>query len=340
MEDKKRRHHYVFQAYLKAWGMNEQVWCLREGKIFKANTVNIAQERDFYRIQPLNLFELKFFMLLQKKAHPKVRKEMLNHIITYLSPIEWQKDVLQFKQFLKENFYYGEALPLEIEEEFIKIEKQIDIGTNNIMEDYLSEIEGDGVRWIELLLNKDRSFYCSNDNYSTQGYFDDDQFHFLLFVSIQYFRTKAMKERWINNFKPALEHPDWHTLKIPKEKICLDNLHPHFMWQFQTACAYALRSRNAHLTLLVNATELPFITSDQPVINIEANYNNLDEETTELIFYYPISPNIAITINDKNIEDIMDLNIKKVDEFNRKILNSAYQNIFSNSKEILECYCK
>lgn len=340
MEDKKRRQHYVFQAYLKAWGIDEQVWCLREEKIFKTNTVNIAHERDFYRVQPLNLYELELYMLLQTKAHPEVKKEMLNHIITYLAPIEWQNDILQLKQFLKESIYHDEVLPTEIEKEFLKIEKQIDIDANNVMEDYLSEIEGDGMKWIESLLNKDKSFYCSYDSEDAKGCFDDDQFHFLHFVSVQYFRTKAMKERWISNFTPALEHPSWHKLKIPKEKICLENLHPHFMWQFQTACAYALRCKNAHMTILVNTTEIPFITSDQPVINLEANYQNLDEETTNLIFYYPISPDIAITINDKNTDDVINLNIKKVDEYNKMILRSSYQNIFGNSKEVLEHYCK
>lgn len=75
---------------------------------------------------------------------------------------------------------------------------------------------------------------------------------------------------------------------------------------------------------MINETDIPFITSDQPVINLCANYKQLGEGTKELVFYYPISPN---TINDENSQDKIMLNIEKVDEYNNAIVNASY-NIF------------
>ena len=161
---------------------------------------------------------------------------------------------------------------------------------------------------------------------------------FLFFLCTQYFRTKAIKERWISSVGPCLNDPRWNTLNIQRENIDLENLVHHFSWFIKNACAYSLRRENSHLTMLVNETGIPFITSDQPVINIKADYRNLSIETTELIFYYPIAPNVAITVNDENSDDKIKLNSQQVDEYNCAIINSSYQNIFANRVDILKRY--
>jgi hypothetical protein len=338
--EKKRRQHYVFQAYLTSWATNQQVWCCRDGNIFKSNTINIAQERDFYRIKPLNDYELKFFLLFHKKSHPDVRKAMLDHINTYLSPLEWQKHIEQLEALSQLMPNKSKDQSFEIEKIIVDLKNKVDVSINNLMEDYLSDIEGESMKWIASLKESDCTFYySSNDEKAkTQGYYDDDRFNFLYFVSIQYFRTKALKERWITNFKPALSHPQWNSLGIPKEHICLENLHSLFMWEFQNACAYGLRKKNAHLTILTNKTSIPFITSDQPVINLRADYQDLSNETTELVFYYPITPNIAITINDENTEDRANLSLQEVEYYNKAIVKSSHQNIFASNVEVINRY--
>lgn len=56
----KYKQHYVFQRYLSAWTTNNQLWCNRNGKKFSTGTINVAQQRDFYRIMDLNEDEKKF----------------------------------------------------------------------------------------------------------------------------------------------------------------------------------------------------------------------------------------------------------------------------------------
>lgn len=48
-------------------------------------------------------------------------------------------------------------------------------------------------------------------------------------------------------------------------------------WYIATVCTYYLWKKNAYLTILVNKTDLPFITLDQPVINLKADYQNLGQ---------------------------------------------------------------
>lgn len=338
--EKKRKQHYVFQSYLASWAENQQIWCYRDGKIFRSNTLNVAQERDFYRVLPINNDELKFFLLMQNNAHPDVYRAMLEHISIYLEPLEWEKQINTLESWLKQKFAKEGQLPTDIARELSKLKNKIDIDINNLMEDYLSDIEGESIQWLTSLKKADTTFYYSSDDekMKTQGYFDDDRFNFLYFISVQYFRTKALKERWISNFSPSLEDPRWNSLGIPRENIRLENLVPHFTWNFQNACAYHLRKTNSHLSVLINDTDTPFVTSDQPVINLKADYGDLDSHATELIFYYPISPRVAITVNDLNNVNKIVLSQQEVNDYNSYMIKASYQIIFSNSKETIEKY--
>ena len=57
-----RKQHYVWRYYLEAWRHeNGLVHCLREGKIFATNPVNIMAERDFYRLSELTKPDVMFF---------------------------------------------------------------------------------------------------------------------------------------------------------------------------------------------------------------------------------------------------------------------------------------
>lgn len=98
-----------------------------------------------------------------------------------------------------------------------------------------------------------------------------------------------------------------------------------------------MRKKNVHLSLLINKTDIPFITSDQPVINLCANYKQLSEKTKKLVFYYPISPNIAITVNE-NLQDKIKLNVEKVDKYNNAIINASYKYIFTDRLKVIKRY--
>ena len=64
----------------------------------------------------------------------------------------------------------------------------------------------------------------------------------------------------------------------------------------------------------------------------------MEIEPTDLIFYYPISPEIAITVNDEIPETIVELDLSEVDRYNRVIVNSSYENIFAINPESIERY--
>jgi len=340
MEDKKRKQHYVFQSYLSAWTINDKLWCVRIGGApFNTSTLNIAQERDFYRLRPLNDNEKRLYNLLLLKTQTDTKKAFLDHIDHYLLPLEMLKKTRLIRQSLETQFGGYDKIPVEIKAELLNLEKVADINVNNTEEDYYSIIEGESVKWLDSLKKEISNFYYTVDTKITENReFNDEKFNFLFFLCTQYYRTKAAKERWISIVKPILDDPRWSAFNISKEDIDLENLVHHVFWFFINTCAYALRKMDSHLTILVNDTGTPFITSDQPVINLKANYQNLNEETNDLVFYYPISPNIAITVNDDNNNDKIMLNEQQVDVYNWAIVKSSYQNIFADRKDIFERY--
>ncbi|NWK78151.1 DUF4238 domain-containing protein [Aquitalea sp. LB_tupeE] len=95
------------------------------------------------------------------------------------------------------------------------------------------------------------------------------------------------------------------------------------------------RKKKRKLAIITNDLNTPFITGDQPAINIKKKEG---KQQDELSIYYPISPNLALILCDINQEPIMPENgiqPHQVDEVNKLIANASHKQIFSNSKEYL-----
>jgi len=68
----KKRQHYVARYYLKPWSDNEQIYCIRNQKVFKSNLMNIAQEKYFYELQewasrltpPCSIYLITYYIIL------------------------------------------------------------------------------------------------------------------------------------------------------------------------------------------------------------------------------------------------------------------------------------
>lgn len=104
------------------------------------------------------------------------------------------------------------------------------------------------------------------------------------------------------------------------------------------------RNINNH-SLLINDTNTPFITSDQPVINIHSalkdNEVNLPH-SDQWDMFYPISPKVAYVISSSNSFDKGKVFISEdtVEALNIKIAKKANVHIIGNSEEALKPYCK
>ncbi|MGC9272205.1 DUF4238 domain-containing protein, partial [Acidiphilium sp.] len=174
MTIRKRRHHHVWQFYLKSWATNDKIWCLRDGKIFNPNTVNVAVERDFYKLQKLTKADIDLIQLLvidKSPAYNKANHERFLELLTLPG------------RFVDEN----RKLIKNIEE----INEALDVYMCNILEDHHFRIESLFTPLLKKLIAGDVSFYIN----------DDDCMNFSYYISVQYMRTKNIKERVITDLR-------------------------------------------------------------------------------------------------------------------------------------------
>lgn len=163
-------------------------------------------------------------------------------------------------------------------------------------------------------------------------FFDDDlsKFEALTFLCYQYFRTKNLRDRQIETFKN--DNLDINKIFSPLAIINATKVSQNIC--FDSSIRYIFLEKSPD-------SDLSFITGDQPVINLVGNITDDEGFTTDLIFYYPISPNHAIKISFDNSGEKYQHQILNRDEihfFNYKIRDEYNEFIFSDSQLILENY--
>ena len=88
------------------------------------------------------------------------------------------------------------------------------------------------------------------------------------------------------------------------------------------------------LALIDSGTEVPFITGDQPIINLHARFG--EGLTEKVAFYYPLSPRRAMLLLEASNPQIPSVRVAEVQRLNALIVRNSYEQVFSNSREYLE----
>ena len=152
---KTRKQHYVFQAYLSAWtNKDKQLYCLRNNKIFCTTTENVAQERDFYKVLPINDDEIKFLYWFWQKKSIKVKQQLFDHLNVYQLCYMWEKELSTVSQIRQLAEHSGINQP-EVWNEIIKLEEKlhnlVEEAKINLEEDFMGSIEVEAIKWIKAL---------------------------------------------------------------------------------------------------------------------------------------------------------------------------------------------
>lgn len=196
-----------------------------------------------------------------------------------------------------------------------EINKYLNDYSLNALEDYHAAIEASFAPYLKKALQKDTSFYLNNNLC----------IDFLHYICTQYMRTKGIKEKTIQaNINANL--PDL----TPMWNMMIHMFAVNIGWTL-----FAERQKRK-LVIIENNTSTPFITGDQPAINIKAKETKQQDEFS---IYYPISPNLALILCEANQDPTYPehgISALQVSELNQRIVKASYKQIFSNSKEYLE----
>ena len=299
--ENKKRQHFVWRKYLRKWAINEKIFCLMGERIFEGGLMNIGQEKYFYKLKELTDQEISFLKaLVESDNRPMIRK--LNR-----GWIDFFNKVFEFKKLIDSK---GISHP--------EIDKMFDTIICNYEEDFHCSIESEGVELLEMLYNKDLSFY--ND--------DNMLISFLFFICQQYFRTQKLSsnvKNAIGSFKGLNIEAMWSVLRHTSA----------------TSVGFSLyQDRNKFRPVIIeNKSDIPFITGDQPVINTYAIGLDLDEEPVDLEFYYPLSPAIALLLTGKDkYRAQTDIRATKseVMKYNRYIRDQSGKQVYASSRDVLE----
>lgn len=193
------------------------------------------------------------------------------------------------------------------------IARYLDEYTSDVMEHLHSQVEASFIPSLKCALDGDISFY------------DDERcIAFLDYLTKQHMRTRGIKERVAASSKPVGDadmRRAWSMLSFMFAQNIGGNL-------------YHERKRR-RLMLLRNATDIPFITGDQPVINLLA----MLPQTTRLTIFYPLSPKLALWLGE--VDEACPfpeegLTRDNVVWLNQKVVEASFQQIFANGRTVLE----
>lgn len=306
--ENKPNQHYVWQKYLEPWGKDGQIVCLRNKKnILRSNPRNVASQRYFYKINSLTLNDCKLIHSLFISNKPEPMKNVLEG---------WIKPVEEFFQIYDSAAKHG-----KVEH---SVEASIELELKNLLEELHTEIESAGMSGLCKVQSGDVSFLSECKDASLE-----DDADFIMYLCFQYFRTKKMKQ----NVKDGLGE---YALMFTN----FDNAFNLFVPILSTLLGHSLfnliKSKDLYCYLLENASEIPFITGDQPIINIHASLNKYDE-STDLALYYPLSPTVSLLITKEQIWNIK-CSIERVKEYNDMVERQSLELIFANDESALHPY--
>lgn len=310
----KVKHHHVWDSYIRRWSDNKRdVWhTTNAGNVAHGSAKGLAREDNFYQIQPL------------MKAHVDAIKGM-----SELSPKPLQKQHMSYlKDFLKrqhiENLYIESGIKDEEAEQLLHATKC------NMLEDLHSAHENEVNPIIAKLADRDLSVL---DDFKNQCLF-------VQFFGHQISRTKTFKDSIIAGFARADSKTETQLAKTMEE--CWWFL-SYMLGMSMGADIFSTRKEDRHC-LLINDTDTPFITSDQPVVNVHRALTDevKPPEDHQCDFYYPISPTVAFMVNksDRFPSGKVQVSVDIVYEMNIKIAKKANVHLFSISKESLKPYKK
>ena len=295
----KTNQHYVWQKYLEPWTTNGQIWCLRENKIFLTATRNIASQRYFYDLSYINPDDINL-----------IRRILVEPASESLKPLcdTW------LKQIEKVN-----AVVADLTAKNLCKYSDFEMIYRNVYEELHGIVESRGLDGLMLLRANKPNFLLdiNTDN--------DIRMNFLFYLAVQYLRTKNMKANVKKNF---LDNNPFSNIDS-----CINLMVPILATNFAYCLSNALIDKTIYYHMLINNTTIPFITGDQPVINIKANVDST-QLTESLELYYPLSPVSALLISAEKSASTS-INVDEAKYYNNTMQSQAFELILANNRTSL-----
>lgn len=262
-----------------------------------SDLMNIGQQSYFYKVNKLSAEDIEFVRQVFLTDVSEFVNSVYSRLFSLFSMVKQLDEHLvtdQKHEILKKNY------------------------ANNLEEELQSEIESQGDKYLNELVNGDTQFFTEEEGSA----------HFINYICMQFLRTKKQHDNLIN----MATGPD-------KDKIikCANLIRIVFSTKL-AANIYGDRDK-FKLVLVSNDSGIPFLTCDQPVVNFLALNTPIGEQVEEFGLYYPISPNKAVFLVEKGVfGSVTEMNFdeESVNEFNNIMVQNSHEQVYSVSEEQLQ----
>ena len=326
-----KNQHYVWRYYLSSWTDNGTL----EGalNVFR-KTQNHIRETNLDCIASGNY----------TYCHPKVTPADIEFINLYINRLDTKFDIVkpQLRQVIillsnhhGRNDYYEKNLVCEVENagaSFLKKLRNGDISfiSENTIRVYINDYRP---KLAETFLTQTPPPEISKEimRKAIDGNYNDSLFDFVSFVTFQFFRTRTAQKAYAAALIGMKERSDkWEDANSETIYMAMLMIDPFIM-------ANVVADKIFKVTLLENHTNEPFIVSDTPVINLDADPGS-GTIPENLRLYYPITPKIAIIIAKSGCAQNSHPDVCEVEHLNTLVFKNALNEVYSTEKTILEKY--
>ncbi len=311
IEQVKINHHYVWARYLKNWASGKNVYYIsKNGKIAFDSVKGLARKQHFYKLPILTEEDIDFVNQFVSQFDEFLREQALSTLA----------DLFNVSKLI------NNLRPLQ-NENSKEFQKLVDIIESNLIENMHSIDESLFLPVLERLSLGDIT--CLEDT--------ENLICFCLYLGHQFTRTLKIRNTILAD-EPATEEI---RSKFPREQYLLERNWPCLSFVLGSNIGFNLFAKRNDMKwiFLTNHTDVSFITSDQPAINIHPSVKveKLDQPPEDMDIYFPISPKYALMLNESRNYDDLEKNLaaKDVMYLNYRIYKDSGETVFSNSRESL-----
>lgn len=299
----KRRHHHVWQYYLRAWESNGVVACRRDGRVFSTGTEVLGVKKDLYRIKHPTEAEIDLLAKLcfPENMNPLLRKLNGGWLPVFLGPMTLERLAVRLGS-----------------EHDTEISRILELARSNTEEDLHMVIESDSIANLNALRTENLSFLAD----------EDERGQFLHFLATQDFRTQGKHQKMVRSVDGLIADISFDNIIAPMTHI------------FATNVAFGLMRRweTTRVTLLKTEGDANFITGGQPVFNSHAVGLALGELVDEIQYYFPVSPSLALLWDAHAPEASVAVEIvgrDRVEECNAWVESSSWEQVYAKHEATL-----
>jgi len=258
-------------------------------------------ERDFYKLSNITSRDKQFLESGLIATAPDPIRDLIRETIQTLS----------FPTIIEGNMRLTTGTP---EAEALK--KYLQDLTVELQEKLHQEIEANAIPIIQQLRHKNVDFLQN----------EQESMHFFRYIGHQYLRTKKMRDRSFDYLLGVVDGEDFSHLR---------NV---YCFCYATIIGFMLHvfKEKLEFRFLDNASDVGFITGDQPVVNLLMD-NGLDPPQ-HLVMYYPLKPDRALLLSFRGCGmKMITLDKDSIRMFNNAIAYQSEYAIISNSDSVLKC---